>query len=69
MSMKDCGKPARHQSKRIKLRAEFGQMPAGTMVEADICPECGIFVADEQLGLPSGGSHMIPSAFAEITKE
>lgn len=69
MSMKDCGKPEQHQKKRIKLRSKFRQVPAGTVVEADVCPECGVFVADEQLGLPSHGSYMIPSALAEVVEE
>lgn len=69
MSMKDCGKPEQHREKRIRLRAKFGQMPAGTVVEADICPECCIFVIAEHLGLHDQGSYLIPAALAETIEE
>jgi len=69
MSLKDCRKPEQHQRRRIKLLAKFGQAPAGSIVEADICPECGIFVGAEQLGLSDHGSYLIPAALAEIIME
>ena len=69
MSMKDWGKPEQHQRKRIRLQAKFGQVPAGTVVEADVCPECGIFVIAEQLGLHDQGSYLIPATLAEIIEE
>jgi len=69
VSLMDCGKPEQHQKSRVKLLAKFGKAPAGTVVEADLCPECGVFVASAQLGLSDKGSYMIPSRLAQIIKE
>jgi hypothetical protein len=69
MIMKDCGKPEQHRKKHLRLRTEFGQVPAGTVVEADICPECGIFVIAEQLGLDDQGFYLIHALLAEIIEE
>ncbi len=44
-------------------------MPAGTVVEADVGPECGIFAMAEQLGLRDQGSYLIPAALAEVIEE
>ncbi|HXH86714.1 MAG TPA: hypothetical protein VNI35_07790 [Nitrospira sp.] len=44
-------------------------MPGNTVVEAERCPECGIYVIAEQLGLRDQGSHLIPAALAEIIEE
>jgi hypothetical protein len=69
MSLRDCGKPEKHQRRRIKLLAKFGQAPAGSIVEADICPECGISVAATQLGLSDQGSYLIPERLTKIIEE
>ena len=69
MSLSDCQKPEKYQRRRIKLLAKFGKAPAGSIVEADICPGCGICVAAAQLRLFDQGSYLIPAAPAEIIKE
>ena len=67
--MKGCGKPEQHKRKRIRPKAKFDQVPGNTVVEAERCPECGIYVIAEQLGLRDQGSHLIPAALAEIIEE
>jgi hypothetical protein len=69
MSLKDCGKPEQHRKERIKLRAKFGQAPAGSIVRADICSDCGTVVAAQELGLADHGTYLIPAKLAEIVKK
>ena len=62
-----CGK--RHQKRRVKLLVKFGNAEPGTIVEAELCPECGVFVTAKQLGCSDEGLYMIPSALAEVVKD
>lgn len=64
MNQTPCGKP--HQERRMKLLAEFGKAKPGTVVEADICPSCGVRVSSKQLGYDDEGCWMVPSALVEV---
>jgi hypothetical protein len=44
----------------------FGNGRPGTTVEAEICPDCGVYVKARQLGCNDEGFYMIPSALAEV---
>ena len=57
-----CGKE--HQKRRVKLLVKFGNAEPGTIVEAELCPDCGVKVTSKQLGYDHGGWYMIPSALA-----
>jgi len=59
-----CNKP--HERRRVKLLAEFGRAKPGTIVEADMCSECGVRVASTHLGNNDEGSYIIPSKLAVI---
>ncbi len=67
MLLHPCSRP--HEKRRVKLLAEFGKAKAGTVVEADICPKCGVRVSSKQLGSDDFGAWMIPSELAEIIPE
>jgi len=62
-----CGKG--HQKRRVKLLVKFGNAEPGTIVEAEICPTCGVKVRSKQLGRNNEGFYMIPSALAEVVEE
>jgi hypothetical protein len=62
-----CGKA--HQKRRVKLLVKFGNAEPGTIVEAEICPDCGVKVTSKQLGYDGEGWYMIPSALAEVVKD
>jgi len=62
-----CGKE--HQKRRVKLLVKFGEAEPGTIVEAEICPDCGVKVTSKQLGYNDYGWYMIPSALAEIVED
>ncbi len=59
----------RHQKRRVKLLARFGNAEPGTVVEAEVCPDCGVYVKAKQLGCNDEGHYMIPSALAEVVKD
>ena len=58
-----CGE--KHRKGRVKLLVKFGNAEPGTVVEAEICPDCGVYVTAKQLGWNDEGSFMIPRALAE----
>ena len=62
-----CGKE--HQKRRVRLLVKFGNAEAGTVVEAELCPNCGVKVTSKQLGYDDCGWYMIPSALAEIVED
>ena len=62
-----CGKE--HQKGLIKLRVKFGNGKAGTIVEAELCPDCGVYVKAKRLGCNDEGSYLIPSALAEVVED
>jgi len=62
-----CGKG--HQKRRVKLRVKFGRGKAGTIVEAELCPDCGVYVKAKQLGCNDEGYYMIPSALVEVVED
>ena len=62
-----CGKG--HQKRRIKLLVKFGNAEPGTIVEAELCPCCGVYVKAKQLACNDEGFYMIPSALAEVVEE
>jgi hypothetical protein len=41
-----CGKT--HVKRRVKLLVKFGNAEPGTIVEAEICPDCGVKVTSPQ---------------------
>ncbi len=59
-----CEKP--HRKCRVKLFAEFGKAKPGSIVEAEVCPTCGVHVASNQLGYDDTGGWNIPSELAEV---
>jgi len=59
----------KHLKQRIKLLVNFGSAKPGTIVEAEICPDCGVYVKAKQLGCNDEGSYMIPSALAQIIED
>ena len=61
-----CGKE--HQKRRVKLLVKFGNAEPGTIVEAELCRDCGVKVTSKQLGYNDFGWYMIPSALAEIVE-
>jgi hypothetical protein len=62
-----CGK--RHQKQQVKLPVKFGNVEPGTIVEAEVCPDCGVKVTSKQHGYDNEGWYMIPSAFAEEVQD
>ena len=62
-----CGK--RHQKRRVKLLVKFGDSRAQAIVEAEICPDCGVYVKAKQLGCNDEGYYMIPSALVEVVED
>jgi hypothetical protein len=62
-----CGK--RHLKRRVKLLVKFGPAGAGRIVEAKLCPHCGVSVKARQLGCSDEGFYMIPSAPAEVVED
>jgi len=62
-----CGK--RHQKQRVKLLVGFANAKPGTIVEAEICSDCGVYVKAKQLGCNDEGSYMVPSALAEVVED
>jgi hypothetical protein len=61
-----CGE--RHQKRRVKLLVKFGNAEPGTVVEAELCPDCGVYVTAKQLGCNDEGLYVIPSALAEVVE-
>jgi hypothetical protein len=61
-----CGKE--HRKRRVKLLEKFGNTEPGTIVEAEICPDCGVKVTSKQLGYDDQSWYMIPSALAEVVE-
>lgn len=57
-----------HQKRRVKLLDRFGNAAPGTIVEADICPDCGVKVTDKELGYNDEGWYMNPSALEEVVE-
>jgi hypothetical protein len=62
-----CGK--RHLKRRVKLLVKFGPARTGTIVEAEVCPDCGVSVKANQLGCNDEGFYMISSALAEVVED
>ena len=62
-----CGKE--HQKRRVKLLEKFGNAEHGTIVEAELCPDCGVKVTSKQLDYNDYGWYMIPSALAEVVED
>jgi len=58
-----------HQKSRVKLLVKFGNAEPGTIVEAELCPECGVKVTSKRLGYEGEGWYMIPSALAEVVED
>jgi hypothetical protein len=48
---------------------EFGNAEPGKIVEAELCPDCGVYVEANQLGCNDEGFYMIPSALAEFVED
>jgi hypothetical protein len=46
-----------------------GPANTGTIVEAELCPSCGVCVKAKQLGLNDEGLYLIPSALAEVVED
>lgn len=66
MEQTACGKP--HRKCRIKSLAEFGKAKPGTVVNADICPKSGLYVASRELGYDDAGAWKIPSKLAVVVE-
>jgi len=47
----------------------FGNAEPGTIVEAEICPDCGVCVKSKELGCNDHGFSTIPSALAEVGED
>lgn len=62
-----CGKE--HQKRRVKLLVKFGNAEPGTIVEAELCPECGVKVTSKQLDYNDCGWYMIPLELAETVED
>jgi len=62
-----CGKG--HQKRRVKLLVKFGNAQSGTIVEAELCHYCGVYVKAKQLGCNDEGFYTIPSAVAEVVED
>jgi hypothetical protein len=62
-----CGRE--HQKRRVKLLEKFGNAEPGTIVKAELCPDCGVKVTSKQLGHNDEGWYMIPSALAEVFED
>jgi hypothetical protein len=62
-----CGKA--HQKRRVKLLVKFGNAEPGTIVEAELCPDCGVKVTSKQLGYNDECWYMIPSALAAVVED
>jgi hypothetical protein len=58
-----------HQKRRVKLLEKFGNAEPGTIVEAELCPDCGVKVTSKRLGYNDESWYMIPSALAEVVKD
>jgi hypothetical protein len=48
---------------------KFGPAEAGTIVEAELCPDCGVSVKAKELGCNDEGFYMVPSALAEVVED
>lgn len=62
-----CGRG--HRKRRVKLLMKSGPANTGTIVEAELCPSCGVCVKAKQLGLNDEGLYLIPSALAEVVED
>ncbi len=62
-----CGKG--HEKRRVKLLVKFANAEPGTIVEAEICPDCGVKVTSKQLGRNDEGFHMIPAGLPEVVED
>ena len=62
-----CGK--KHQKRRVTLLVRFGNAEPGRIVEAELCPACGLYVKAKQLACNDEGFYMIPAALAEIVED
>jgi len=58
-----------HQKQRFKLLVRFGKAEPGTIVEAEVCPDCGVKVTSKQLGCNDEGFYMIISALIEVVED
>jgi hypothetical protein len=58
-----------HQKRPGKLLVKFGKAEPGTIVEAELCPDCGVKVTSKRLGWNDEGWHMLPSALAEVVED
>ena len=62
-----CGKG--HRKRRVKLPVRFGSAEPGTIVEAQFCPSCGVYVKAKQFGCNDEGLSTNPSALAEAAED
>ena len=62
-----CGRG--HWKRRVKLLVIFGNAEPGTIVEAELCPSCGVCVKAKQLGCNDEGFYLIPSALAQVGED
>jgi hypothetical protein len=60
---KPCGNP--HETRRVKLLAEFGKAKPGTTLEVEICLKCGVRVKSREIGYDDSGWRTIPSGLIE----
>jgi hypothetical protein len=58
-----------HQKRRLKLLVKFGNAEPGTIVKAELCPSCGVYVKAKQLGCNDEGFYLIPSALAKVVED
>jgi len=49
----------RHAKRRVKLLVKFGPAKAGTIVEAELCPDCGVSVKARQPGCNCSGRTLL----------
>jgi len=59
----------RHLKQRVKLLVGFGNAKPGTIVEVELCPDCGVYVKAKQLGCNDEGSYLIPSELAKVVED
>jgi formate dehydrogenase maturation protein FdhE len=51
------------------LLVKFGNSRAQAIVEAEICPDCGVYVKAKQLGRNDEGFYLIPSALGQVVED
>ncbi len=59
-----CGSP--HAKRTAKLLTDIGKAKAGTVVEVEVCPVCGVWVKSKAIGIQDEGAWMVPSELAKL---